>query len=133
MLIKNQLDKEMNEINVTPFIDVMLVLLIIFMVVAPLITSSVQVELPKGVSAKIDEKKPIILFISIDELAINSEKIYFDELINKLNEKTNLNKEEIIYFHIDKNVNYEKIVTVMNELKKADYEKIALSTEIIEK
>lgn len=132
MLIKNlnQKQDEMSEINLTPFIDIMLVLLIIFMIVTPLVTSSVKVELPKGASNEIDEKKPIILFISQDEFSINQEKINLDQINLKLDELTNNNKEQVIYFHIDKSVNYERIVNVMNEVKKAKYEKLAFSTEV---
>lgn len=132
MLIKNlnQKQDEMSEINLTPFIDIMLVLLIIFMIVTPLVTSSVKVELPKGASNEVDEKKPIILFISQDEFSINQEKINLDQINLKLDELTNNNKEQVIYFHIDKSVNYERIVNVMNEVKKAKYEKLAFSTEV---
>ena len=64
-MIRLESDKELNEINVTPFIDVMLVLLIIFMVVTPLMTTSVKVELPKGSEnlQKDENKKPLILSI----------------------------------------------------------------------
>lgn len=132
-MIRLESDKELNEINVTPFIDVMLVLLIIFMVVTPLMTTSVKVELPKGSEnlQKDENKKPLIL-------SINKEKNLFldDEIINLSNlkeilfAKTSGNFDEIIYFYVDKSVEYEVLINAINSVKTLGYSKIALSSKL---
>lgn len=108
-------EEELSEINITPFIDIMLVLLIVFMAVTPLITSSIKIELPKSSQQAEDKlKNPIILYLNTDNtLAINDDKLSLENLANALDIKTKGNKEEIIYFHIDKSVKYEDIMQVM--------------------
>ncbi|EAI1819414.1 biopolymer transporter ExbD [Campylobacter jejuni] len=123
--------EELSEINITPFIDIMLVLLIVFMAVTPLITSSIKIELPKSSQQAEDKlKNPIILYLNTDNtLAINDDKLSLENLSSALDIKTKGNKEEIIYFHIDKSVKYEDIMQVMQKLKENGYGKIALSSK----
>ncbi|MCD8213242.1 MAG: biopolymer transporter ExbD [Campylobacter sp.] len=124
---------ELSEINVTPFIDIMLVLLIIFMAVAPLLTSSIKIELPRaGANALSDRQKLLIITISKDEIALNSKAINLQNLANVLEVECAGDKERTIYLHIDKAVEYERIVAVMQILKHENFEKIALSTQIRE-
>ncbi|EOH7341618.1 biopolymer transporter ExbD [Campylobacter coli] len=127
-------EEELSEINITPFIDIMLVLLIVFMVVTPLITSSIKIELPKSSQQAEDKlKNPIILYLNTDNtLAINDDKLSLENLSGALDIKTKGNKEEIIYFHIDKSVKYEDIMQVMQKLKENGYEKIALSSKKVD-
>ncbi|HED6758303.1 TPA: biopolymer transporter ExbD [Campylobacter coli] len=127
-------EEELSEINITPFIDIMLVLLIVFMVVTPLITSSIKIELPKSSQQAEDKlKNPIILYLNTDNtLAINDDKLSLENLSNALDIKTKGNKEEIIYFHIDKSVKYENIMQVMQKLKENGYRKIALSSKKVD-
>lgn len=124
-------EQELSEINVTPFIDIMLVLLIIFMVVAPLITSSVKVELPQSsASTKADENKLFILYINENELSLNDSKISLNELIPSLKAQIKAEQNELIYLYIDKLVPYERLALIINELKQGGFSKIALATQI---
>lgn len=116
------------EINVTPFIDIMLVLLIIFMALAPLITSSLNIELPKMSEAVADKQKEINIFLNKDEISLNNEPVSFENLGFKLAQIAQ--KEQIIFLHIDKKVEYERIVELMQVLKNGGFDKIALATEL---
>lgn len=120
-------DSEVSEINVTPFIDVMLVLLIIFMIVAPLITNSLDIELPKADLSKPDDDKTLVLSISSDgKIAVNDEEIAFGRLEEALWQKSGQNKETPIYFSVDKSVKYEVLIEIIEQVKSLQYAKIAL-------
>lgn len=123
--------EDLSEINITPFIDIMLVLLIVFMAVTPLITNSIKIELPRSSKQAEDKlKNPVILYLNTDKsLAINDDELSLENLGSVLDMKTKGNKEEIIYFHIDKSVKYEDIMQVMQKLKEYGYGKIALSSK----
>lgn len=132
-MIKHDIQKELNEINVTPFIDVMLVLLIVFMVVTPLMTTSVKVELPKSSqNLKQDkEKKPLILSIDRENrLFLDDEAINLESLKEILFAKTGGNFDEVIYFYVDKSVEYEVLIGAINNIKTLGYSKIALSSKL---
>lgn len=131
-MIKQDEQKELSEINVTPFIDVMLVLLIIFMVVTPLMTTSVKVELPKANEnlKKDEDKKPLILSIDKENrLLLDDETINLENLKDILFSKTDGNFDEIIYFYVDKSVEYEILMNMINKVKEFGYSKIALSSK----
>ena len=132
-MIRLESDKELSEINVTPFIDVMLVLLIIFMVVTPLMTTSVKVELPKG-SENLQndaDKKPLILSIDKEKnLFLDDKVINLSNLKESLFAKTSGNFDEIIYFYVDKSVEYEVLINAINSVKTLGYSKIALSSKL---
>ncbi|MEM6161523.1 TonB system transport protein ExbD [Erwinia sp. P6884] len=119
---------EMHEINVTPFIDVMLVLLIIFMVAAPLATVDVRVNLPASTSAPQPRpEKPVYLSIKADkQLFIGNNAVTEETLVNALNGQTEGNKETTIFFQADKSVDYETLMSVMDKLRQAGYLKIGL-------
>ncbi|KGT94673.1 biopolymer transporter ExbD [Erwinia typographi] len=119
---------EMHEINVTPFIDVMLVLLIIFMVAAPLATVDVRVNLPASTSAPQPRpEKPVYLSIKADnQLFIGNNAVTQETLLDALNGQTEGNKETTIFFQADKSVNYETLMGVMDKLRQAGYLKIGL-------
>lgn len=121
-------DGEMHEINVTPFIDVMLVLLIIFMVAAPLATVDVRVNLPASTSAPQPRpEKPVYLSIKADkQLYVGNEVVNKASLINVLTQQTEGNKDTTIFFQADKSVDYETLMSVMDELRTAGYLKIGL-------
>lgn len=124
-------DKELNEINITPFIDIMLVLLIIFMAVTPIVTNSLKIELPKS-SKKSEEKpkNPIVVYIDKNgEIAINDTKTTLEKINSIINDKSKNNKEEIIYFHIDKVTQYEQIMQVIGKVREEGYVKIALVSQ----
>jgi biopolymer transport protein ExbD len=119
---------EVHEINVTPFIDVMLVLLIIFMVAAPLATVDIQVNLPAS-SAQPQPRpdKPLYLTIKADlTLALGNNPVRRDLLRSMLDAATNGNRDAIIHLRGDKAVPYGELVEVMNVLRTAGYLKIAL-------
>ena len=119
---------ETHEINVTPFIDVMLVLLIIFMVAAPLATVDVLVDLPTStVQAQPRPDKPIFLTVKPDlSLALGDDAVTADGLSAALDAATAGNHDERIFLRADKAVSYGDLMAVMNRLRSAGYLKIAL-------
>jgi len=121
-------DGEMHEINVTPFIDVMLVLLIIFMVAAPLATVDVRVNLPASTSAPQPRPdKPVYLSIKADkQIYIGNDAVTKETLVKALTTQTAGDKQTTIFFQADKSVDYETLMAVMDQLREAGYLKIGL-------
>jgi len=120
--------QENHEINVTPFIDVMLVLLIIFMVAAPLATVDVKVDLPAS-SAKPTPRpdKPIYLSIKEDNrLFLDNDQVEPALLGTALDKLTQADKEKTIFVRGDKGVDYADLMSVMDNLRGAGYLKIGL-------
>ncbi|MFC3394153.1 TonB system transport protein ExbD [Brenneria rubrifaciens] len=119
---------EMHDINVTPFIDVMLVLLIIFMVAAPLATVDIRVDLPASSAAPQPRpEKPVYLTVKADrQLYVGDDVVSEQSLAQVLDAATNANKETTIFFQADKSVDYETMMNVMDALRKAGYLKIGL-------
>jgi TonB system transport protein ExbD (group 1) len=119
---------ETHEINVTPFIDVMLVLLIIFMVAAPLATVDIGVDLPaSAVEPQPRPDKPVFVTVKPDlTVAVGEDVIARDTLTSALDSATNSKKDERIYLRADKAVSYGDLMEVMNLLRNAGYLKIAL-------
>ena len=120
----------MSEINVTPFVDVMLVLLIVFMVTAPLLTVGVPVDLPKvKASALTDQKDPIEITIKLDgTLYLGESEVEVENLIPRLNAITDQNTEARIYVRGDRVVAYGRIMEIMFLINSAGYIKVALVT-----
>ena len=119
---------ELHGINVTPFIDVMLVLLIIFMVAAPLATVDIAVDLPSS-SAEPKERpdKPVYLTLKPDlSLTIGNDTVARANLAGALDAATGGNKDERIFLRADRSVSYGEVMAVMNELRAARYLKVAL-------
>ena len=119
---------ESHEINVTPFIDVMLVLLIIFMVAAPLSTVDVAVDLPVS-TAKPQPRpdKPLFLTIKADRsLAIGNDPISATGLASAMDAATNNDRQQRVFLRADKSVPYGELMQVMNLLRRAGYLKVAL-------
>jgi len=122
-------DLEVNhEINVTPFIDVMLVLLIIFMVAAPLATVDLGVDLPaSAVEPQPRPDKPVFVTVKPDlTIAVGEDIIPRDTLSGTLDAVTKNNKDERIFLRADKVVSYGDLMEVMNLLRNAGYLKVAL-------
>ncbi|MET4385914.1 biopolymer transport protein ExbD [Bradyrhizobium sp. F1.4.3] len=117
-----------HEINVTPFIDVMLVLLIIFMVAAPLATVDIGVELPATAAAPAPRPdKPVFVTVKPDlSIAVGEETVARDGLSGSLDAATKGSKDERIYLRADKAVSYGDLMEVMNALRNAGYLKVAL-------
>ena len=119
---------ENHEINVTPFIDVMLVLLIIFMVAAPLATVDIKVDLPAS-SAKPTPRpeKPVFLSVKADQrLYLGEEPVTVEALGPTLDARTHNNKDTTIFFQADKGVDYGDLMSVMDALRAAGYLKVGL-------
>ncbi|QEO17061.1 TonB system transport protein ExbD [Acetobacter vaccinii] len=119
---------EAHEINVTPFIDVMLVLLIIFMVTAPLTTVNVPVDLPSSTEKPTPRPdNPVFLTVKADHsLALGEDDIASDALAATLETATKGNKDERIFLRADKTVDYGTLMGVMDKLRAAGYLKVAL-------
>ena len=121
----------MSEINVTPFVDVMLVLLRVFMVTAPLLTVGIPVDLPKvKASALTDQKDPLEITVKIGgEIYLGESEVDVENLIPRLNAITELNKEARIYVRGDRVVAYGRIMEIMSLVNSAGYIKVALVTQ----
>jgi biopolymer transport protein TolR len=121
----------MAEINMTPFIDVMLVLLIIFMVAAPLLATGVPIDLPQTTAAALNiEQKPLSL--SIDEkgtIYLMDLPVAIDDLVDRLGAVAKTGFDERIYVRGAKDVNYGRVAEVMSIITAAGYKKVALVTE----
>ena len=119
---------EAHEINVTPFIDVMLVLLIIFMVAAPLATVDVPVELPAS-SAKPQPRDAEPLFLTVQEdlsLRLGEATVSADALAAELEKRTQGDHSQRIFLRADRSVSYGDLMEAMNLLRRAGYLKVAL-------
>ena len=124
--------RPMAEINVTPMVDVMLVLLIVFMVAAPLLTVGVPVDLPKSQAPALNEQKEP-LAVSIDaqgDIFIQDGKIAEEDLVAKLQAITNSNPDTVIYVRGDKGVNYGRVMEVMGLISQAGFTKVSLIAEL---
>lgn len=124
----------MSEINVTPMVDVMLVLLIIFMVSAPLLTVGVQIDLPQTQAKSIDQdQEPLTISVNTKgEVYLMNSEINVDELVPKLKAITDARggTEERIFVRGDKGVNYGTVMRVMGRLSAAGFRRVALVTEV---
>jgi biopolymer transport protein ExbD len=120
--------EENHEINVTPFIDVMLVLLIIFMVAAPLATVDVNVDLPGSTAVAAPRpEKPVFLTLKSDlSLAVGNDTLPREGFGAALDGRTSGDRETRIFLRADKTVDYSELMEVMNLLRTAGYLKIAL-------
>ena len=115
-------NEPMSEINVTPFVDVMLVLLIIFMVTAPLLTVGVQVDLPESAADSLpDDQEPLTI-------SINS-KVNYQKIVPKLLAIAKNRTDTRIYVRGDKTINYGRVLEVMGTLSGAGFSKVALISE----
>ena len=123
----------MSEINVTPMVDVMLVLLIIFMVSAPLLTVGVPIDLPQSQAKSLDQdKEPLTLSVTDKgQVFLQNAEIDVNDLIPKLQAVAQARggAEARIYVRGDKNVNYGTMMKVMGRLSAAGFHKVALVTE----
>jgi len=124
----------MAEINVTPMVDVMLVLLIIFMVSAPLLTVGVPLDLPQTQAKSLDQdKNPLTLSVNLKgQVFLNDTEIKLDELIAKLKAITDARGglDERIFVRGDKKVDYGTVMKVMGRLSAAGFRRVALVTEV---
>ena len=124
----------MAEINVTPMVDVMLVLLIIFMVAAPMLTVGVPIDLPQTQAKTLDiDKEPLMLSVKSDgKVFLNETELKMDELVAKLKAVTEARggMDERIFVRGDRSVNYGEVMKVMGRLSGAGFKRVALVTEV---
>ncbi|MCZ6777365.1 MAG: protein TolR [Acidobacteria bacterium] len=120
----------LSEINVTPLVDVMLVLLIIFMVTAPMLQRSVDVQLPKvesGTDAR--DQNTIVTIDRQNRLYLNQRRVHPDLLGKRLNEILATRRNPFVFLRADEAVSYGRVMMVMNEIKQAGVEQVGLVTE----
>jgi biopolymer transport protein TolR len=124
----------MSEINVTPFVDVMLVLLIIFMVSAPLLTVGVPIDLPQTKAKSLDQdREPLTVSVKNNgQVFLQDSEIKVDELVPKLQAITQARggADERIYVRGDRKVDYGTVMRVMGRLSAAGFRRVALVTEV---
>ena len=128
----NRSKKEpISEINVTPFVDVMLVLLIIFMVTAPLLTVGVQVDLPETSADSLSEEtEPLTITINAKgEIFIQEKKVEYKKIIAKILAVSNNRTNTRIYVRGDKTINYGRVLEIMGMLSGSGFTKVALISE----
>jgi biopolymer transport protein TolR len=120
----------MNEINVTPLIDVMLVLLVIFMVTAPLLTTGVHVDLPKVKSSPMqaDDSKLLVIVTSDEHVYLGKDEIT-DDVEGKLKANQKLMEDKELYVQADENVKYGAVLRVMAAARSAGVEKLGMVTD----
>ena len=126
--------KVMSEINVTPFVDVMLVLLIIFMISAPLLTVGVPLDLPQTQAKGLDQdREPLTVSVNLKgQVFLQNSEIKVEELVPKLQAITQARGglDERIYVRGDRKVDYGTVMKVMGRLSTAGYRRVALVTEV---
>jgi biopolymer transport protein TolR len=127
--------RPMGEINVTPFVDVMLVLLIVFMVTAPLLTVGVEVDLPKTKAGAINaDAAPLVVSIKADgSLYLQETVVEPEALIPRLKAISNANPDVRIFVRGDRAVSYGEVLSVMGRIQSAGFEKVALVAKLPEK
>ena len=129
--LRRSAKEPISEINVTPFVDVMLVLLIIFMVTAPLLTVGVQVDLPEtSADTLAEETEPLTLTINAKgEIFIQESKIEYEKIIAKIMAVSNNRTDTRIFVRGDKNINYGRVLEIMGLLSGSGFTKVALISE----
>ncbi len=118
----------LSEINVTPLVDVMLVLLIIFMVTAPLLKQGIDVDIPKAKGSTFTKEERLTITIKKDgSLYLNKKKVTQNELVKKLKAVKNVNPN--VFLEADTDVSYGKVVEIMGEIKAVGIEKLGMITQ----
>ena len=122
----------MSEINVTPLVDVMLVLLIVFMVTAPLLTVGVPVDLPKTAANRVlGQDEPLVISVNkTGGLFLQDTEIKLDQLVPRLTAITQNRKGARIFLRGDKNIAYGQVMSVMGALNRAGFNRVALITQM---
>ena len=129
--LRRSAKEPISEINVTPFVDVMLVLLIIFMVTAPLLTDGVQVDLPETSADTLpEETEPLTLTINAKgEIFIQETKVEYEKIIAKIMAVSNNRTDTRIFVRGDKTINYGRVLEIMGMLSGSGFTKVALISE----
>ena len=121
-----------SEINVTPFVDVMLVLLIVFMITAPLLTVGVKVDLPKTKASQLNQKgDPLVISVKKNgSVYIQNRKIEISKIIPQVKAISENNKNIRIFVKGDKNANYGSVLNILARIKSAGYSKATLVAKL---
>ena len=129
--LRRSAKEPISEINVTPFVDVMLVLLIIFMVTAPLLTVGVQVDLPETTADTLpEETEPLTLTINAKgEIFIQETKVEYEKIIAKIMAVSNNRTDTRIFVRGDKTINYGRVLEIMGMLSGSGFTKVAPISE----
>ena len=124
--------RPMSEINVTPMVDVMLVLLVVFMITAPLLTVGVPVDLPKTkTSVIVGEDEPLVVTLNAEgKLFLQDTEVALDKLVARLTAITENRKETRVFVRGDRKIAYGKIMKVMGLINRAGFDRVALITEL---
>jgi biopolymer transport protein TolR len=124
--------KPLSEINVTPFVDVMLVLLIVFMITAPLLTVGVPVDLPKTKARSIAEaEEPLVISVNAEGVVfIQDTEVKIENLVPRLKAITENKADTRIYLRGDRNVDYGRVMEVMGTVNLAGFTRVAMITEL---
>lgn len=125
--------RPMSEINVTPFVDVMLVLLIIFMVAAPLMTVGVPVELPKTAASALpgEEEEPLTITVTADGVVmIQTTEVERNQLVTRLQSIAQERDSTRVFLRADGSVPYEQVMQVMGALNRGGFSNIGLVTDM---
>ena len=122
----------MSEINVTPLVDVMLVLLVVFMVTAPLLTVGVPVDLPKtDASQMVGQDEPLVISVNAKgEVFLQETKITLDQLVPRLDAITNNKRDTRIFVRGDQMIDYGRVMEVMGAVNRAGFSRVALITQL---
>jgi biopolymer transport protein TolR len=122
----------MSEINVTPFVDVMLVLLVVFMVTAPLLTVGVPVDLPKTEAARLtDQVEPLVITVNAEgRIFLQETEVEQDQLVPRLKAVTGAKPDLRIFVRGDKAISYGRVMEVMGVISAAGFSKVALLAEV---
>lgn len=123
--------KLLADINITPMVDVMLVLLVIFMVTAPLLVAGVPVELPKNTATRISQpKKPVIVTLAADSsLFIRDERIQSSALVERLSALRASEGDTVVYVRADKKIPYGEVMDLLARVGNAGYQRISLLSQ----
>jgi biopolymer transport protein TolR len=123
--------RPMAEINVTPLVDVMLVLLVVFMVAAPLLTVGVPVDLPQTQAPPItDPKEPLVISINNEgHIFIQDTDVATEALVPRLQAITGANPDALVYVRADKAIDYGRVLEVMSLISAAGFRKVSLIAE----
>jgi biopolymer transport protein TolR len=124
--------RKMSEINVTPFVDVMLVLLVVFMITAPLLTAGVKVDLPRSEAKAVsdEDNKPMEITVTKDGgIYIGETAVKRDRLVDLLSAMTNNDPERRIFIRGDQSLSYGAVMDVLGALNSAGFRKVALISQ----
>lgn len=130
-MMTGQKTRLMSEINVTPFVDVMLVLLVIFMVTAPMMTSGVKVDVPQTSHERMDiDSRSLVVSVGADrQVTINEFRIAPEELASQLPRILESKQADEVYLKADRSLPYGFVMSVMSSIREAGVEKIGMVTE----